>query len=160
MYHYTECGLNNVWLENGYVEHVTPYGKGVSVRNADDLHEQIAKSLAHGNKKLTGKELRFLRCLVGLSQESFGKTAGVSEQAVSLWERTGKVPKNADFIIKMVVMGKLERNKTVTDALAVINGVDRVLNQRIVVHESKRRWRAEVQQCDEALIESTAAIPA
>lgn len=160
MYHYTECGLNNVWLINGYVEHVTPYGKGVSVRNADDLHDQIAKSLAHAGKKLTGKELRFLRCLVGLSQESFGKTTGVSEQAVSLWERTGKVPKNADFIIKMIVMGKLERNKTVTDALAAINGVDRVLNQRIVVHETKSRWKAEIQQCAETVSESKAAVPA
>ncbi len=145
MYHYTECGLDNVWLENGFVERDTPYGKGIAVRNADDLHAQIAKSIAHGKKKVSGKELRFLRCLLGLSQDNFGKTAGVSEQAVSLWERTGKVPKNADFIIKMLVMGKLEGNKTVTDALAAINGVDRVINQRIVFHESRSRWKAERQ---------------
>jgi hypothetical protein len=35
MYHYTESGLDNVWLANGYTVIETPYGKGVSVRDAD-----------------------------------------------------------------------------------------------------------------------------
>jgi putative transcriptional regulator len=30
-YHYTECGLDNVYLENGFTVHKTAYGRGVSI---------------------------------------------------------------------------------------------------------------------------------
>lgn len=31
MYHYTEGGLTNVWLSNGFREEDTPYERGVSI---------------------------------------------------------------------------------------------------------------------------------
>lgn len=33
MYHYTQCGLDNVWLENGYKVKKTAYGQAVAVRS-------------------------------------------------------------------------------------------------------------------------------
>ena len=41
-YHYTECGLDYVYLVNGYTWHQTPYGRGVSIEDADGLHDAIA----------------------------------------------------------------------------------------------------------------------
>ena len=54
MYHYTECGLNKVWLLSGYQSHDTPYGKGVSIQNADGLHEAIARWLVISKPRLSG----------------------------------------------------------------------------------------------------------
>jgi DNA-binding transcriptional regulator YiaG len=92
MYHYTESGLDNVWLENGYTVMKTPYGKATSVVDADALHELLAIGLTDKKGRITGKEFRFLRTMACLSQKSLAHMVGVSEQALSLWERTGKVP--------------------------------------------------------------------
>jgi len=60
-YHYTQCGLDDVYLMNGYHEQDTPYGKGVSIDNADDLHKAIAMQLCLKKAELHPKEFRYLR---------------------------------------------------------------------------------------------------
>ncbi|MGZ8219573.1 helix-turn-helix domain-containing protein, partial [Methylomagnum sp.] len=86
-YHYQECGLDNVWLENGYEFHETPYGKGVSFLNAGALDATIAKALTEKPAPLTGKELRFLRIMLNLSQKTVGELMGKEAQTVALWEK-------------------------------------------------------------------------
>lgn len=145
MYHYTECGLDNVWLENGYHEKRTPYGKAVSVEDADGLHKVIAMSIANKKGKLTGKELRFMRNLLELSQANFAKAVGQTEQSVSLWERTGKVPLAADLVVRMLVSEKLNGNAKISEVLKRINDVDRLVNQRIVAKEQRHQWKSRFQ---------------
>jgi DNA-binding transcriptional regulator YiaG len=50
--------------------------------------------------RLMGKEFRFLRVMLKLSQAAMAKMQGVSEQNVSLWERHGKVPKANDKLMR------------------------------------------------------------
>ena len=146
MYHYTESGLANVWLENGYVVRDTPYGKSVAVEEADALHQVLALALVNKAGRTTGKELRFLRVMLGLSQESLGtKCLGVTEQSVSLWERTGKVPKSADVLVRMLVLERLNGNGRVTQLLERINTVDRLVNQRLIAKESRDKWSVKPQ---------------
>lgn len=141
MYHYTESGLANVWLENGYVVRDTPYGKSVAVEEADALHQVLALAIANKAGRTTGNELRFLRVMLGLSQDSLGtKCLGVTEQSVSLWERTGKVPKSADVLVRLLVLERLNGNGRVTQLLERINTVDRLVNQRLIAKESRDKW--------------------
>jgi len=35
MYHYTDAGLKNVWLTNGYQQQNTPYGRVVAVQDVE-----------------------------------------------------------------------------------------------------------------------------
>ena len=60
-YHYTQCGLDNVWLENGYSRKTTSYGTAVSVEDVDGLHKLLASKLVEKTSALAGKEFRFLR---------------------------------------------------------------------------------------------------
>jgi DNA-binding transcriptional regulator YiaG len=108
MYHYKECGLDNVWLENGFAAKATPYGKAVAIDDAIDLHKVLTLNLTMKKGRITGKELRFMRVVLGMSQEGLGKCVGATEQSVSLWERTGKVPQSADSIVRMLVSEKTE----------------------------------------------------
>ncbi|GAB3487635.1 hypothetical protein GCM10027399_01620 [Curvibacter fontanus] len=94
MYHYTQCGLDNVWLENGYKGKKTAYGQAVAVEDADGLHQALELVAKQG--RLNGKELKFLHVAMGLSQGRLGKLLGATEQSVSLCERTGKVPQAAE----------------------------------------------------------------
>lgn len=140
MYHYTECGLDNVWLENGYVSKKTAYGKAASVDDAIGLHKVLAMELTQKKGRITGKELRFMRTVLGMSQDGLGRCVGATEQSVSLWERTGKVPQYADSIVRLLLSEKLNGNSKVTDIIERINTVERICNQRIVAREKKHKW--------------------
>ncbi len=140
MYHYTECGLDNVWLENGYTVKKTAYGEATSVDDANGLHQVLSIELTQKKGRVTGKELRFMRTALGMSQEGLGKCIGATEQSVSLWERTGKVPQYADSILRLLVSEKLNGNSKVTEVIERINTVERICNQRIVAREKKHKW--------------------
>lgn len=146
MYHYTQCGLDNVWLENGYKIKSTPYGKGVSIEDAEGLHKVLALGLTKKKGRITGKELKFLRVAMGLSQEGLGQMLGVGEQSVSLWERTGKVPQTADSVTRMLVSEKLNGNYKITDVIERINTVERIINQRIVARETRHKWSSKLEE--------------
>ena len=93
-YHYTESGLRNIYLLNGYEVVETPYGKATSVVDVEGLHKLIGSNLCR-KKHLTGTEFRFIRKEMSLSQSGLGQTLGVTDQAIAKWEKTGRVPKTA-----------------------------------------------------------------
>lgn len=145
MYHYTECGLDNVWLSNGYKSKRTAYGKAVAVEDVDGLHLVLAANLVEKKGRLTGKEFRFLRLFMCMSQGGVAKLLGVQEQSVSLWERTGKVPKAQDTLLRMLAHEKVDGNCSVTDVIERINTVERLLNQQIVASERGHKWTTKAQ---------------
>ena len=49
-YHYKESGLDNVYLENGFTIHKTPYGEGVSIQDTAGLHKAIGVWLVEAPK--------------------------------------------------------------------------------------------------------------
>ena len=42
LHHFTICGLNNVWLVNGYREKYTKYGKSTSYEDIGQLEKLIS----------------------------------------------------------------------------------------------------------------------
>lgn len=136
-FHYTACGLDNVWLANGYQVKTTRHGTAVSVSDVDGLHQLLAKTLIEKPGRLTGKEFRFLRTQLGLSQEALGVLLDFSENAVSLWERKDTVPSACDQWLRMWVLSKLEGNTKLADAIARTQTVHQLIYQKYVVKEVK-----------------------
>lgn len=143
--HYTACGLDNVWLANGYTHKETKYGKGISIDDVDGLHRLLASNLVEKEGLLTGKEFRFLRVHLGLTQQGIGKLLGeVSENAVSLWERKDTVPAIYDHWLRMMVIAKFNGNTKVADAVQRIQTVERLVHQKYVVRGVDGNRRVEV----------------
>ncbi|HEY7803935.1 MAG TPA: hypothetical protein VIC30_05820 [Orrella sp.] len=91
MYHYTDGGLRNVWLANGYEIKQTPYGEGVVFHNLDGLTRCICLALTRKPSKLTGAEFRYIRSAgMLLSQPALGKLIGIDGQSVARWEKTAR----------------------------------------------------------------------
>src|SRR5437879_1240469 len=65
---YPDCGLDDVYLLNGYEVVKNDYGTGLVVNDTDGLRAAIARSLAARKKVLSGKEVRFLRKEMDLTQ--------------------------------------------------------------------------------------------
>ena len=142
MFHFTDGGLDSIWLANGYTEHKTPYGKGVSIHDLDGLVRAICLNMVQKPHKLNGKEFRYLRQALLLSQGSVATLFGCTEQTVSLWERHGRVPLWADKLLRMTYIGSVQENTTVKELIDRMNFVDRVVNQKVVLHETAEGWES------------------
>lgn len=143
-YHYTECGLPNVWLVNGFVKEKTAYGIGMSIHDVDGLHRAIGNMLT--NKiKLTGAEIRFLRKEMRLSQRGLGDLLGVQEQTVLLWERNGKIPKTADRMLRLIYKEHADGKPPVISAfIQKLNDTDDTDYRKIVATETSNHWAAHL----------------
>lgn len=102
-YHYTGCGLDYVYLLNGYTVHETPHGKGVSIKDARQLHERIALDIISGPHPLRGQEVRFLRGMLKLSQEGLARVLRQRRGSVARWEAEPdkKIPGAAESALRM-----------------------------------------------------------
>jgi putative transcriptional regulator len=104
-YHYTESGLDHIWLENGFtLENHPNYGELVSIWNVRDLHLAIGRWLIGQPRRLTGAEFRFLRTEMDLSQRALGQLLGVTDQAIAKWEKARQQPvanKAAERLLRM-----------------------------------------------------------
>ncbi len=140
MYHYTECGLRNVWLSNGYRSLKTEYGKATSIENVEGLHRVIGEQLAKNKAKLSGAEFRFLRKELGLSQASFGKSFDLEGQTVALWEKKGRVPTWADRMIRLMYIETINENSKVKELIDRLIDLDRQDSEKQIFQETKKGW--------------------
>ena len=149
MYHYTDGGLRNVWLANGYVIKKTPFGEGVAFHNLDGLTTSICIALTKKAGVLTGSEFRYIRSAgMLLSQPALGKLMGIDGQSVARWEKTGKVPKWADKLVRLVYLAQAQGNEPISSAVERVKTVERLVKQRIVVKESRGQWKPSLQDED------------
>jgi DNA-binding transcriptional regulator YiaG len=145
MYQYKDGGLKNVWLTNGYKVHKTPYGQAVSIDDVDGLTKAICLALTKKPSKLTGAEFRYLRQGLMMSQPSLGQVLGVTNQAVALWEKTGKVPKMADTAMRLIYTAHAKGNEQVKNIVTALNESERFM---VVLSETAKGWRSTTQRTD------------
>ena len=139
-YHYTESGLQHVWLANGYAVTKSPYGKGVSINDVAGLHRVIGGAIAK-LPRLTGAKLRFLRKELGLSQKALADLIGTSEQNVSLWERRGRIPKGHDRLIRLLYLEQMDGNVKIREMIDRLNNQDQDSSETLTLQEHDGHWR-------------------
>lgn len=84
---YEACGLDNIWLVDGF-EIVKRGGEEfVLPEDVEGLHRAIALHLAMFRKPLTGREIKFMRRAIDMTQPELGHSLGVHAQTVARWEK-------------------------------------------------------------------------
>jgi len=144
MYHYTDGGLRNIWLANGYERVETRYGEALTIQDLPGLTRAICKALIRKNSKLTGAEFRYLRQAMLMSQASLGRTLGRTDQAIAGWEKNSKVPKFADQMLRVVYAAHADGNEQVKNIIHAMNDVERTIN--FVMTETKMGWQSKVSE--------------
>ena len=140
MYHYTECGLPNIWLVNGYQTIETSYGPATKVDRVEALHKTIALSIVRDRPHLTGSEFRFLRTELDLSQARLASYFGYNEQAIAIWEKKGKVPKWADRFLRALYQETAEGNAHIQQIIDRLNDMDQQDFARQEFEERNGAW--------------------
>ncbi len=140
-YHYTECGLDNVDLANGFTRHDTPYGPGIAIDDVDGLHRAIARRLAHARRPLAGKEVRFLRKELDLSQEGLAALLGCTGQTVARWEKDETtIPGPADRLLRLLYLEREDAGPRIHELLEFLSEEGAPRDERHLF-EAEHGWR-------------------
>jgi DNA-binding transcriptional regulator YiaG len=139
---YKGCGLDNVYLRNGYRWAVIGGEQTLIVEDMQGLHRTIALFIVDSPLPLDAKTFRFLRKELDMSQRQLASVFGVDEQSVSLWERARTpIPQSADLILRALTMETCSGNAELKRLIERGNSLDRDLRDleaRIELKHAKR----------------------
>ena len=141
-YKYCECGLDNVYLLNGVRYSETPRGKAVHIENIDSLHRAIGEYLVFEKKTLTGKEIRFLRQELGLSQAVLGVTLGKSGQSIAHWEKDqNNIDGAAERLLRLIYIEQVGENEGVKEMLEQLSKLDELICGDLSFEDTEEGWQ-------------------
>lgn len=144
-YHYTESGLDNVYLVNGYTVHETPYGDGVSIQNTAGLHRALGQIIVNAPNELNGAELRFLRKEMELGQRDLAGLVGTTEQTLRLWEkhRNKALPGPADRLLRALYVEYVGGDGSVRRLVERLAHLDQTKRAKVSLRETDEGWRLD-----------------
>lgn len=141
-FHYVECGLDDVFLVNGYEPRRTPYGEGISIKHQDALHDAIGLHLASERKVLSGKEIRYLRAHMQMTQADLGKKLGYSAQQVARWEKgQSEMPGAADRLLRVIYLERMRRSPKIEALLTKLEEMDDTSSSRQYFRSAGSGWK-------------------
>ena len=116
-HHYTECGLQNVFIEGLEIVVDDEGDEIITIPAVNELHHVIALGIVSHEQGITGDELRFLRSEMGYTQAELADLVHHDKQSVGRWERSEyDIDSSAETIIRRLAIEKL--------SLEVKSGVD------------------------------------
>lgn len=144
-YHYTACGLDYVYLQNGFKVRETKHGKAVAIENARELHEVIARAVISLPERLRGQEVRFLRAQLKLSQDGLAKALRTRRGSVARWEAAPDkaIPGTADAALRMFYALKVAGHEIAIRLVDLLTELD---ERQHDIAESKHRDFEQTEQ--------------
>jgi DNA-binding transcriptional regulator YiaG len=152
LHRYVDCGLDNVYLNGGFEVEETPYGKAVSITDLDGLHKSIAQCLISKPQSLTGKEFRFLRTELDLSQETMGELCGVNDRTIRKWENEDESVKDpANMIVRVIYRERYDPAVTYENLSKKIRRLQQLDKQlfELMLSSTDNGWQAS-NNCEAA----------
>lgn len=104
-YRYRACGLDGIYLMNGYTVETHDGEEHVTVADIDGLHKAIGRHLVTHRKVLSPQEIRFLRNTLDLTQTELAELLGNTSQSVARWEKGQcEMPGAAEKLLRAVFL--------------------------------------------------------
>lgn len=111
-YRYTECGLDNVIVDGVQFVSDDDGEQVVCIPNINELHKAIAQGILLQKSSMSGRELRFLRTEMGMTQAEVAVLVHREPLAVSRWERSEcPLDNNAEALIRLYAIEALKLDK-------------------------------------------------
>jgi len=139
VFRYKACGLDNIYLVEGY----NLNDGGYSITAIDELHACIAITLVTKKQNLTGKEFRFIRKELKMSQKDLAEFANTDVQAVARWEK-GEVENGsvnlAERMIRMLYLARHNRVEEVEPLFKHLAELDAQCQKDWIFEEKESGW--------------------
>jgi len=148
MYHYLECGLNNVFLTSGYdVEDTPGYGETLSIEDIEGLHRAIGDCIVRQNHTMNGAQFRFLRLELDMSQRTLADSLSTNEQSIAKWEKAADKPvsnRSAERLLR-IVYANTQKDQELNRLIEVVTGSDQALDvEQIQLRLEADGWHTEI----------------
>jgi len=144
-YEYKECGLEGIFLHNGYhaMEHDGEHF--VSVFETEKLHRKIGEYIVATRKELAPDEIRFLRKTMDLTQSELGRWIGQSSQQVARWEKgQSEIPGPADRLMRAIFLLRTmapDEREEFLQLLRDIEDMDELTPRRVELYLKGGQWQ-------------------
>jgi len=147
LFSYTSCGLQGIFLKNGFDEIETSSGIATSIHDIEGLHRTIGLSLICSQATLSQREVRFLRKEMDLSQNHLARILGVSESSVRNWEsedaQRNNIPGPADRMLRVLYQNSVQSGE-VREILEHISELSQDVHmKRMELVETTNGWYAQ-----------------
>lgn len=110
-HHYTECGLQNVFIEGLEIVLDDDGDEVISIPAVNELHTVIAFGIVSHQSGISGDELRFLRTEMGYTQNELAALVHRDKQSIGRWERSViEIDSTAEALIRRLAIEKLSLN--------------------------------------------------
>jgi DNA-binding transcriptional regulator YiaG len=144
LYQYNESGLDNVWLFGGFSLEVVDGEEFLFVDDQEELHKAIALGIVRNGSRITGRELRFLRHELNLTQWDLARLLESDPQAVARWEKgKSRIPGPADRLIRFLYLERMHENPDVCELLETLAELDRLTHDKAVFERVQSRWQKQ-----------------
>ncbi len=143
---YTACGLDSIYLLDGFRFAEGKRGRVVKIEDQNGLHRAIGDFLIRQKRSLNGKELRFLRHELGLSQPKLAGLLGESEQSVARREKREKGwkrPTPQERLLRFMFEEQLGGNEPLVEFLRALADLDERENTDVEFKQLDGWQRAE-----------------
>ena len=130
-YHYTESGLEGIYLLNGVQKEEYDGEEYVTIKDVDGLHKAIGRHLVMHRKALAPNEIRFLRKAMDMTQAELAEKLRNTGQSVARWEKGEyEIPGAAESLLRVLFLITLMNKEELTalieklKTLLVTSGLD------------------------------------
>lgn len=107
-YRYRACGLDGIFLQNGFKREMLDGEEYVSITDVEGLHQAIGRHLVVNRKAIAPKEIRFLRNTMNVTQAQLADMLGNSSQSVARWEKGEcEMPATSEKLLRAVFLASL-----------------------------------------------------
>lgn len=145
---YAGCGLDDIWLSDGYVIEWFHGEQTIAIHDLDGLLRAIGATVAAATRPLAGKEIRFLRRQMDMTQAELASLLGCDVQQVARYEKDqNRIPGPADRLLRLLWSDHAREPVTLRPFLAELSGMRPEARGRLVFGLGPQGWRA---WCDHA----------
>jgi putative zinc finger/helix-turn-helix YgiT family protein len=142
-YHYTESGLDNVYLY-GVAEYKCPKcgNEMVQIPRIAQLHIILAIVISQKPERLTGEEIRFMRKEVGMNGKAFAEAIGITPVSLSRWENNKEKHSDShDKLVRYIFRSMMQ--KRMQD---MMDYIEESISQAEVISYQNRRMDVKTDQ--------------
>ncbi len=126
-YHYTDCGLDYIYLANGFdiIKH-PELGSCVAIHDVDGLHRIIMQLIINKIPHIRGQEIRFIRSFLKLSQTQMGLLVKKGIRTIQRWEKEEKnndIPESLDSFLRLFLSAYLDKDGLTHQVCEILKNV-------------------------------------
>lgn len=138
---YLHFAVPNLYLNGGYTQENSIYGKSTAYKNEESLEECIRKILIQIPKRLNGHQVRFLRRGLKLTQADLGELIEKNEQTVARFEKSNAIVSRAiDLTIRTLYFNNTNPSSDIGEILSIVDGKSKFYCEKIILTFVQNKW--------------------